>query len=235
MTFVGTLTLLAALAAGPAAPAGGELVEVQAAIPDLVLDLRYATDDNFLGRAVYPPSARCYLRRDAAERLARVAARLRRDDGTRLVALDCYRPHAVQVLMWKLFPRRGYVADPRGGSVHNRGGAIDLTLADRDGRPLPMPSAYDEFTRRSWHSYDGGTAAERANRARLKAAMEAEGFTPIRMEWWHYEAPGARRWTLLDVSFEELAARPTPPEAPEARSPGSPPREAPLPEARPAP
>ena len=198
--------LVAVLAAAP--PAGGELVDVRAAIPDLILDLRYATADNLFGRSVYPPSARCYLRRDAAERLARVAERLRQEDGTRLVAYDCYRPHAVQKQMWELFPKPGYVADPKGGSVHNRGGAIDLSLADRDGKPLPMPSGFDEFTRRSWHSYTGGTAEERKNRDRLEAAMIAAGFSPIRMEWWHYEAPGARRWKLLDLSFDQLAARP---------------------------
>lgn len=199
-----------ALAAAPSSPApkpaGGELVDVQTVVPDLVVDLRYARPDNFLGKAVYPPSARCYLRRDAAERLARVARKLRDEDGTRLHAYDCYRPHAVQVLMWNLFPRRGYVAPPQGGSVHNRGGALDLTLADRDGKPLPMPSAHDEFSRRSWHSYQGASPVEAKNRARLKAAMEAEGFTPVRMEWWHYEAPGAHGWKLLDVPFDELAA-----------------------------
>lgn len=211
------LALLAALAvAGPSAarpaapPAGGELVDVQTAIPDLVVQLRYAQPDNFLGRAVYPPSARCYLRRDAVERLARVAERLRREDGTRLYAYDCYRPHAVQALMWELFPKRGYVAPPQGGSVHNRGGALDVTLADRDGRPLPMPSEHDEFSRRSWHSYQGASPAEAANRARLKAAMLAEGFTPVRMEWWHYEAPNAKAWKLLDVPFDELAPKPSP-------------------------
>lgn len=202
------ILLLVVLAAAP--PAGGELVDVQASIPDLILDLRYARPENLFGRAVYPPSARCYLRRDAAERLARAADRLRKEDGTRLVAFDCYRPHAVQKQMWELFPKKGYVADPKGGSVHNRGGAIDLSLADRDGRPLPMPSEFDEFTRRSWHSYTGGSAVERKNRDRLEAAMIAEGFAPIRMEWWHYEAPGARGWKLLDDSFDELARSSSP-------------------------
>jgi D-alanyl-D-alanine dipeptidase len=197
--------LAVVLAAAVAASAGGELVDVQEAIPDLVVDLRYAGEDNLFGRAVYPPSARCYLRREAVERLARVADRLRREDGTRLYAFDCYRPHAVQYRMWELVPKRGYVAPPAGGSIHNRGGAIDLTLADRNGRPLPMPSEFDEFTKRSWHSYTGGTEVEGRNRDRLRKAMEAEGFRTIRMEWWHYEAPGSRSWKLLDVPFDELA------------------------------
>ncbi len=188
-------------AAAPAAP----LVDVQALIPDLVLDLRYATPHNFLKQAVYPATARCFLRRPAAERLARVADRLRREDGTRLRAFDCYRPHRVQFRMWELYPVKGYVANPASGSTHNRGGAIDLTLAAPDGSELPMPTPFDEFTRRAWHSYAGATKDETKHRARLKAAMELEGFTPVRMEWWHYEDPDRAAWGLLDVPFEELS------------------------------
>ncbi len=197
------LPLLAALAAAPAPDA--ELVDVSTLIPDLVLDLRYATPDNFMKAAVYPKEARCYLRRAAAERLARVADRLRAEDGTRLRAFDCYRPHRVQFRMWELFPVRGYVANPKGGSTHNKGGAVDLTLAAKDGTALPMPTDFDEFSRKAWHSYAGAAPAAAKNRARLKAAMEAEGFVPVRMEWWHYEDPGRASYGLLDVPFEALA------------------------------
>jgi D-alanyl-D-alanine dipeptidase len=192
------LLLLALAATGP-----DDLVEVRSLVPDLVEDLRYATKDNFLHEAVYPAAAPCLLRRGAAERLARVAAALRAKDGTRLVALDCYRPHAVQVRMWELFPRKGYVAPPQPGSVHNRGGAIDVGLADAAGHPLPMPSAFDEFSHRSWASWDGGTAEERGNRDRLRAAMLAQGFRGIRMEWWHFEDPAARGWPVLDVPLSK--------------------------------
>lgn len=193
---IGLLLAIAASAAGP------DLVEVRTLVPDLVEDLRYARADNFLGQAVYPQGARCLLRRPVAERLARVARRLREQDGARLVALDCYRPHAVQLRMWELFPRRGYVANPKPGSVHNRGGAVDVALAGKDGKLLPMPSAFDEFSRRSWASYEGGTAEERRNRDRLRSAMVAEGFRPIRMEWWHFEDPDARAWPVLDRPLE---------------------------------
>lgn len=181
------------------------LVDVQTLIPDLVLDLRYATPQNFLKAAVYPTSARCYLRRPAAERLARVATRLRAQDGTRLRAFDCYRPHRVQFRMWELYPVKGYVANPATGSTHNRGGAIDLTLASADGAELPMPTPFDEFSRRAWHSYAGATKEEAGNRAKLRAAMEAEGFLTVRMEWWHYEDPDRAGYGLLDVPFEELS------------------------------
>jgi len=181
-----------------------DLVDVQRPIPDLVLDLRYATPDNFLGKAVYPPDARCYLRRPVAERLARVARRLREADGTRLRVFDCYRPLSVQKQMWAIFPQPGYVADPKTGSVHNRGAAVDLTLAAPDGTALPMPTPFDTFTREAWHGYAGATPEQIRNRERLRTAMEAEGFHRIRKEWWHYEAPDRKAYPVLDVPFERL-------------------------------
>jgi len=178
------------------------LVDVIARIPDAIADLRYAAADNFMKRAVYPANARCLLRPATAEKLARVAARLRREDGTRLLLYDCYRPHSVQRLMWGVVPIRGYVAPPKTGSVHNRGAAVDLGLASRDGEPLPMPTDFDEFSRRAWHAYDGATPEEKRNRKRLRDAMLAEGFQPIRMEWWHYEDPDERGSPLQDVPFD---------------------------------
>ena len=201
MIALATALLLAATPAQGAKPE--PLVDLGAYVPDLVLDLRYATDDNFMKKAVYPKGARCLLRRSVAERLKRVADRLRAEDGTRLLVYDCYRPRRVQEEMWKIFPQRGYVAPPRPGSVHNRGAAVDLGLADRDGKPLPMPSDFDTFDETAWQRYEGGTAEQRRNRDRLRAAMQAEGFRIIRKEWWHYEAPGAKRHEVLDEPFEK--------------------------------
>lgn len=194
--------LLLPLAAG-AAPA---LVDVREAIPDVVVDLRYATEDNLFKEAVYPKGARCLLLRPTAERLARVAERLREADGTRLRVFDCYRPHAVQFRLWEIMPVRGYVAPPKGGSVHNRGGAVDLTLAGPKGEALPMPTDHDELSERAWHGYEGASEEAKRNRARLKAAMEAEGFRPIRKEWWHYEDPEARKAPIQDVPLVEAPA-----------------------------
>lgn len=185
-------------------PQDSSLVDVLARIPDAIPDLRYATPNNFMKRAVYPSDARCLLRPATAEKLARVAARLRAEDGTRLLLYDCYRPHSVQQVMWDIVPIRGYVAPPKGGSIHNRGAAVDLGLASKDGTTLPMPSGYDEFSRKAWHSYDGATAEEARNRKRLRDAMLAEGFQPIRMEWWHYEDPDERKSPLLDVPFDAV-------------------------------
>lgn len=197
--FLALALLLLPLDIGAKKAAAPEFVDVQELIPDLVLDLRYATPDNLFKEAVYPKGARCLLLRQTAQRLARVADRLRKEDGTRLRVFDCYRPHSVQFRLWEIMPVPGYVAPPKGGSVHNRGGAVDLTLARPDGSALPMPTDHDELSERAWHAYEGASEEEKKNRARLKAAMEAEGFRPIRKEWWHYEDPEARRAPIRDV------------------------------------
>jgi zinc D-Ala-D-Ala dipeptidase len=190
------LLLALSLGAAPAAP----LVEARSGVKDLVVDLRYATEDNFLKRAVYPPGARCLLLARAVERLEH-AARLLRAQGFRLKVYDCYRPRAVQWEMWKLYPRPGYVADPRKGSNHNRGAAVDLTLVTEEGEEVEMPTPFDTFTRAAHQGYPGGSASSRANRERLRAAMEAAGFKPNRMEWWHFDLPGATKLPVLDVPF----------------------------------
>jgi len=193
------LLLLAGL--GPPAPAP-ELVDVAALIPDAVIDLRYATEANFLRRPVYPAGARCLLRADVAARLVRAAARLR-GDGYRLRVYDCYRPLAAQRAMWALVPQRGYVADPRFGSHHNRAAAVDVGLAGRDGAELELPTAFDAFEPRARaFATEGVSPAARANRDRLRAAMEAEGFRVNRMEWWHFDAPEAKGAPLLDVPLD---------------------------------
>jgi zinc D-Ala-D-Ala dipeptidase len=177
---------------------GSPLVLAKDVVPDLVEDLRYATDDNFLKKAVYPKESRCLLLEDAAKRLKEVADALAKK-GFRLKVWDCYRPHAVQLEMWSIFPKRGYVADPnRGGSMHNRGGAVDLTLVTKDGKDVEMPSAFDTFNRTAHLSYQGGTELSRKNRQILRDAMVDAGFVKNPMEWWHWETPDALEHPILD-------------------------------------
>lgn len=185
-----------------ATPDGGlpPLLEVSTRLPDAVIDLRYATADNFMGKAVYPPDARCLLLAPSLERLE-AAARTLRAQGFRLKLHDCYRPHHVQYELWKVLPKPGYVADPKTGSNHNRGGAVDLSLVTLDGGVVEMPSPYDFFGRAAHHGFDGGTPESRRNRERLRAAMTDAGFTINPMEWWHYDLPSARRYPLRDEPF----------------------------------
>jgi len=207
------LPLVAALLLA-AAPPG--LVDAGAGLPDAVLDIRYATADNLTGRPLYAV-ARCLLLPDVADRLTRAAAALRRQ-GFRLVLFDCYRPLSVQRQLWKAMPRRGYVADPATGSHHNRAAAVDLSLADRAGRPVEMPTGYDAFEprARAWATA-GVTPAARRHREALRVAMTAAGFAVNPMEWWHFDAPGAAALPLLDVPLDGPVARSASPPPPRAR------------------
>jgi D-alanyl-D-alanine dipeptidase len=190
---------LAAAAAALAVAGPPALVDVTRLIPDAVLDLRYATERNVVGRAMYPAGARCLLLAPAADRLARAAARVRAR-GFRLLLYDCYRPVSAQWELWRRFPRPGFVADPRRGSHHNRAAAVDLGLAGPDGAEVELPTPFDAFEPRARAgATEGVSPAARRHRDLLRRAMEAEGFRASRLEWWHFDAPEARGARVLDV------------------------------------
>lgn len=195
------LLLALALSAPDAGARPRGLVDATGVVPGLVVELRYATQENFLRRRLYPKGARCLLVPAAAERLAQVARAVARA-GYRLKVYDCYRPRSVQWEMWQVVPQKGLVADPRSGSHHNRGAAVDLTLVTRDGGTVEMPTDFDDFSRAARQWYTGGTASSRLNRERLKAAMRDAGFVPNPMEWWHYDLADPLGYPLLDEPFE---------------------------------
>ena len=184
------LALIAALHAQP-------FVDASKVVPGLIVDLRYATPDNFLHHRLYPEHSRCLLRASVARRLAH-AARLLRKQGFRLVAWDCYRPISVQRAMWKVFPDPGFVANPAHGSNHNRGAAVDVSLATLEGKPVEMPTGFDSFTPQA-HLGAKVSDAARAHRTVLIRAMLAAGFHTILKEWWHYNAPHAKQFAIADV------------------------------------
>lgn len=177
------------------------LVAVLALVPDAVIDLRYATPRNLTGRPLYKKPV-ALLAKPAAERLARAAAALRKD-GLRLVVYDAYRPLSAQRALWKAKPDPRYVADPKKGSSHNRGAAVDVGLADAEGRRLPMPTEFDAFGPEAAHGARGVPPEAAANAARLRAAMEDAGFEALAEEWWHYRDPGGAGWPLRDDPLEE--------------------------------
>jgi D-alanyl-D-alanine dipeptidase len=184
----------------------GELVDVERLEPSIRVEIRYATANNFTGQVVYPPSARCYLRAQVAQRLQAVQRALLAQQLS-LKVFDCYRPLSVQQRFFALVPDERYVANPKKGSRHNRGAAIDLTLTDAQGVELAMPTAYDDFSERAHRSYQNLPPAVLQNRARLEAAMVAQGFVPMPTEWWHFDDSQAKSYPLSDISFEALAAR----------------------------
>lgn len=186
-----------------------DMVELIKLDPTLRLDIRYASPNNFLGRPVYT-EARAFLQRPAALALMRANRKLRRK-GFGLTIFDGYRPWSVTKIFWDATPeeKREFVADPRKGSRHNRGCAVDLTLFDlKTGQEVKMPSDFDDFSERAHPNYQGGTIEERRNRELLRAAMEAEGFTVYENEWWHFDYKDWKKYAILNISFREAANRP---------------------------
>jgi zinc D-Ala-D-Ala dipeptidase len=182
-----------------------DLVEVALLDSTIKLDIRYATARNFVGRPVYP-EARAFLQRPAAEALVR-AHRALREQGYGLLIFDAYRPWTVTKLFWDVTPRskRDFVANPKKGSKHNRGCAVDLSLYDLGtGAEVEMPSAYDEMSPRASPHFTGGTAAQRVRRDVLRGAMEAEGFTVEPNEWWHFNCREWREYPILDIPFSAI-------------------------------
>jgi D-alanyl-D-alanine dipeptidase len=208
------LLCLLALVIAMADPAGAQvrdtamakdLVELVRLDSTIHLDIRYATPHNFMGRPMYS-RAQAFLQRPAAEALVRVARSLR-SKGYGLLVFDGYRPWAVTKKFWDETPpaKRSFVADPKKGSKHNRGCAVDLSLYDlRTGREVSMPSGYDDFSAKASSSYKGGTDEQRRLRAVLRAAMEAEGFRVEPGEWWHFDHRLWRAYPILDIPFEQL-------------------------------
>jgi D-alanyl-D-alanine dipeptidase len=173
------------------------LVDLRRIDPSIRVDLRYASTRNVFGVQLYR-RPRCLLRRPVALRLARVQRRLRRQR-VGLLVLDAYRPLSVQRRIWALKRGSRYLTPPWRVSRHSRGAAVDATLVDARGCPLPMPSRYDEFSARASRRYRGGPATARRNRWLLERAMVAEGFRPNPGEWWHFDDPHWRRYAPLDV------------------------------------
>lgn len=188
-----------------------DLIELTKLDSTINLDIRYATVNNFVGRAVYP-EARAFLQRPAAEAVVHVHQLLKKE-GLGLVIYDGYRPWSITKLFWEVVreDQKKFVADPAGGSRHNRGCAVDLSIVDlKTRKELPMPSGYDEFNEKASPDYKGGTKEERANRDKLRKLMESAGFTVNANEWWHFDYNGWQDYAIYDISFEDAAKRHNP-------------------------
>jgi D-alanyl-D-alanine dipeptidase len=185
-----------------AAEAPVRLVELNTVIPDVLLDIRYATTNNFTGKVVYP-SARCFLAEPAALALGKVQADLR-TQGYRLVVYDGYRPLHVQKTFWKILPDPRYVADPAKGSKHNRGYAVDVTLADSQGTLVEMPTEFDDFSEKAAADYPQVTPAAAQHRRVLQETMKKHGFNPFASEWWHFDYQGWETQPNRDIPFDAI-------------------------------
>lgn len=154
-----------------------------------VYDMKYATTDNFLKAKVYD-CAECYLR------LKTVKALIEANDtfmkrGYKIKIFDCYRPLDIQKRMWQIVPNPSYVADPAKGSIHNRGGAVDITLVYANGKELDMGTPFDFFGIEAGHNYPNLSLKIKENRELLKKIMIEKNFNSFDSEWWHYNLKSA--------------------------------------------
>lgn len=169
--------------------------------PTIILDVRYATENNFTGQVLYPV-AKVYVQRVVAERLADVQSHLRQE-GCALKVFDGYRPLSIQKKMWEIVPDERYVADPRKGSRHNRGAAVDVTIVRAaDGVELDMGTPYDDFSEKSHTRYSDLPVEILRNRQLLADTMKRFDFLPFETEWWHFDYKEWGRFDILDIPIE---------------------------------
>lgn len=180
--------------------AGHGFVLLEAVDPTIVIDLRYATPDNFTGKQVYPRAV-AILRPETAAKLVEANAEFQ-ELGYTLKVWDAYRPAWAERELWHATSQKAYVADPRYSSRHNRGTTVDVTLVDGQGKELEMPTPFDEFSERAGRSYQGMSAAARQNMDLLTQVMVRHGFSTIGNEWWHFDDAQWRDYPAVDVSFE---------------------------------
>lgn len=181
------------------------LVELTRLEPSIKLDIRYATTNNFVGKVIYK-EARAFMQRPAADTIARIHRKLK-DQGIGLVIFDGYRPLSATKIFWEVTPanKKQFVADPKNGSRHNRGCAVDLSLFDlKTGENLDMPTDFDDFTAKAAIDYSGATDAQKKNRQTLRKAMESDGFKVYATEWWHYDFQECPENRILNVPFSEI-------------------------------
>lgn len=175
-------------------------VNLKAYSNDFVYDMKYATKDNFLKSKVYD-CAECYLRLKTVSALA-AANETFITKGYRIKIFDCYRPLDIQKKMWAIVPNPIYVANPKKGSIHNRGGAVDVTLVDSTGNELDMGTAFDHFGIEAGHNYQNLSNEVKSNRKLLKAIMETSGFVAFESEWWHYGLKNALADKVSNFNWE---------------------------------
>jgi len=162
--------------------------------------MRYATTNNFVKAQLYD-CPRCFLRPAVAQAVQAANQELKDLGYGGFKFFDCYRPRPVQYKLWEIYPKPGYVADPKKGSIHNRGGAVDLTILDKHGKELDMGTDFDFFGKAANHTYTNLPKNVLQNRQLLKSIMLDHGFKSIRTEWWHYNFEGAK-FELADMVWE---------------------------------
>ena len=179
------------------------LVDIKKAIPSVVLDIRYATKNNFMGQVMYQ-QASAFARKPVVEKLKLIQAELKKK-GYGLKIFDAYRPYAVTISFYEKASDKNFVANPAKGSKHNRGCAVDLSIIDlKTGKDVPMPTPYDSFEAAAAPHFADLPPNIIKNRDFLIRTMESNGFKVIYNEWWHFDFIGWQDYDLMDIPFGKL-------------------------------
>ncbi len=181
-----------------------KMIDVKQTIAELVFDLRYATTNNFMHTKLYPPIKTTYLRKAATDLLIDVQQELNKQ-GLGLKIFDAYRPYSVTEKLWEPVKDDRYAADPKKGSGHNRGIAVDITIIHlNNGIELNMGTGFDNFSDTAHQTFKNLPDSILQNRLLLKTTMEKHGFKALDTEWWHYYLPNSTLYELLDIDFNKL-------------------------------
>jgi zinc D-Ala-D-Ala dipeptidase len=181
-----------------------KLVNIKKRIPSIILDLRYNSANNFTKTKLYKKANTTYLRIEPTTALLNIQNDLLQK-GLSIKIFDAYRPYAATKLMWNLIHDERYVANPKSGSNHNRGLAIDLTIVNlKTTQELDMGTGFDNFTDTAHHSFSNLSELVLENRKLLKSIMEQVGFKSFDTEWWHYTWPNNLDYEIMNLSFKEL-------------------------------
>lgn len=197
---------LAAYRLSVAQNSNNQLIKIDKTQQGIQLDLVYGSTNNFVKKPVYPRGlAYTFLRKPAYEALLAVVQELRQQ-GLGIQLFDAYRPYDVTRILWSIVPDERYAANPKNGSYHNRGLAVDLSVYDlKTGKLLPMGTGFDNFSDTAHHSFTALPQAQLDNRALLKNVMARHGFTALDSEWWHYTFKTDTVYPVLNIPFAELA------------------------------
>lgn len=182
-----------------------KMVSITTLIPSILLDLRYASTQNFMHRTMYPPQTNdTYLRLKSVNAIKKIQSELNQK-GLGLKIFDAYRPYSVTQKFWDLVHDERYVANPANGSGHNRGTTVDLTIINLStGKELDMGTGFDSFSDSAHHNFTNLSAQILSNRLLLKQSMEKAGFKLLETEWWHYSWKDTTTYDLLNLSFNDL-------------------------------
>jgi zinc D-Ala-D-Ala dipeptidase len=180
-----------------------ELINLEKFIPDIVLDIRYATTNNFTEEKIYN-LPRAYARKPVAESLKKAQEEFNKL-GIGIKIFDAYRPYSATVKFYEVYRDTTYVASPYKGSRHNRGCAIDMTLINlKTGEELIMPTEYDSFKKEAWPTTPVKDPLIKKNRDLIISVMQKHGFKVNASEWWHFDFTGWQKFEVMDIDFEEL-------------------------------